>query len=50
MERLLRLLPADEVDRTPMTTHEFASDGMERTFEVSHKNEDDVVKVLIRFG
>lgn len=50
MERLLRLLRADEVDPAPMTTHEFAFDDTERTLEVPDKKLDGVVKVLIWFG
>ncbi|MBD0424780.1 NAD(P)-dependent alcohol dehydrogenase [Streptomyces sp. TRM S81-3] len=49
MERLLRVLEARMVDPSPMTTHEFAFDDMERAFEVSDKKLDDVVKVLIGF-
>jgi threonine dehydrogenase-like Zn-dependent dehydrogenase len=49
MERLLRVLEARMVDPSPMTTHEFAFDEMERAFEVSDKKLDDVVKVLIGF-
>jgi threonine dehydrogenase-like Zn-dependent dehydrogenase len=49
MQRLLRLLRAGRVDPTPMTTHTFAFDDMERAFEVSDKKLEDVVKVLIRF-
>ncbi|MFF9020526.1 NAD(P)-dependent alcohol dehydrogenase [Streptomyces eurythermus] len=49
MERLLRVLEARMVDPSPMTTHEFAFDDMERAFEVSDKKLDDVVKVLISF-
>ncbi|MEV5546321.1 NAD(P)-dependent alcohol dehydrogenase [Streptomyces sp. NPDC052309] len=49
MERLLRVLEAGMVDPSPMTTHEFAFDDMERAFEVSDKKLDDVVKVLIGF-
>jgi threonine dehydrogenase-like Zn-dependent dehydrogenase len=49
MERLLRVLEARMVDPSPMTTHEFAFEDMERAFEVSDKKLDDVVKVLIGF-
>ncbi|MDT0343889.1 zinc-binding dehydrogenase [Streptomyces litchfieldiae] len=49
MERLLRLLETQRVDPSPMTTHEFSFDDMERAFEVSDKKLEDVVKVLITF-
>jgi threonine dehydrogenase-like Zn-dependent dehydrogenase len=49
MERLLRVLETKRVDPTPMTTHTFQFDDMERAFEVSDKKLDDVVKVLIVF-
>ncbi|PZG18242.1 NAD(P)-dependent alcohol dehydrogenase [Nonomuraea aridisoli] len=49
MERLLRVLAAKRLDPTPMTTHTFPFDEMERAFEVSDKKLEDVVKVLIRF-
>jgi isopropanol dehydrogenase (NADP+) len=49
MARLLRVLAAERVDPTSMTTHTFRFDEMERAFEVSDKKLDDVVKVLIGF-
>ncbi|MFI7612027.1 NAD(P)-dependent alcohol dehydrogenase [Nonomuraea terrae] len=49
MERLLRVLAGKRLDPTPMTTHTFHFDEMERAFEVSDKKLEDVVKVLIRF-
>ncbi|GEC02407.1 putative NADP-dependent isopropanol dehydrogenase [Streptomyces spinoverrucosus] len=49
MERLLRVLEAQLVDPSHMTTHEFRFDDMERAFEVSDKKLDDVVKVMITF-
>lgn len=49
MERMLRLVASRRIDPTPMTTHTFGFDEMERAFEVSDKKLDDVVKVLINF-
>jgi len=49
MERLLRVLEANRLDPTSMTTHTFGFDEMERAFEVADKKLDDVVKVLITF-
>jgi isopropanol dehydrogenase (NADP+) len=49
MERLLRVLESGHVDPTPMTTHTFAFDDMERAFEVSDQKLDGVIKPLITF-
>lgn len=49
MQRLLRILETKRVDPTPMTTHTFHFDEMERAFEVSDKKLDDVIKPLIVF-
>jgi threonine dehydrogenase-like Zn-dependent dehydrogenase len=49
MSQLLRTLEMKRVDPTPMTTHTFRFDDMERAFEVADKKLEDVVKVLIRF-
>jgi isopropanol dehydrogenase (NADP+) len=49
MERLLRVLETKRVDPTPMTSHTFGFEQMERAFEVADKKLDDVVKVLITF-
>jgi threonine dehydrogenase-like Zn-dependent dehydrogenase len=49
MQRLLRVLETKRVDPTPMTTHTFRFDDMERAFEVSDKKLEDVVKVLVVF-
>lgn len=49
MERLLRVLEGKRLDPTRLTTHTFRFDDMERAFEVSDKELDDVVKVLITF-
>ncbi|MFB8773818.1 NAD(P)-dependent alcohol dehydrogenase [Streptomyces broussonetiae] len=49
MERLLRILGAQLVDPSHMTTHEFDFADMERAFEVSDKKLDNVVKVMITF-
>lgn len=49
MERLLRVLETKRVDPTLMTTHTFPFDDMERAFEVSDKEPDDVIKPPIVF-
>ena len=50
MERLLRLLERDRVDPTLMTTHTFAVDEMDRSFEIMDKKPDGVLKPLIVFA
>ena len=47
MDRLLRVLEMNRVDRTLMTTHMFRFDEMERAFEVADRKLDNVVKVLM---
>lgn len=49
MERLLQVLRAKRVDPTPMTTHRFSFDQLERGFEVMDKKLDGVIKPLIEF-
>ncbi len=49
LERLLRLLEMKRVDPTPMTTHTFAFDALDRAFEIMDKKLDGVLKPLITF-
>jgi threonine dehydrogenase-like Zn-dependent dehydrogenase len=49
LERLLRLLEADRVDPTPMTTHEFPFEETDEAYRLMESKEDDVVKPLIDF-
>lgn len=49
MERLLRVIESGQVDPTPMTTHTFPFDQMERGFDIMDKKLDNVLKVLITF-
>jgi threonine dehydrogenase-like Zn-dependent dehydrogenase len=49
MDRLLRVLETKRLDPTPMTTHTFGFDQMERAFEVADQKLDDAIKVLVRF-
>ncbi len=49
MERLLRLLENGRVDPTPMTTHTFRFDELDRAFEIMDKKLDGVIKPLIVF-
>lgn len=49
MKRLFRLLQTGRVDPTPMTTHEFAFEEIERAFRMMETKEDGIIKPLIRF-
>ncbi len=50
MERLLRLIERGRIDPTPMTTHTFRFEDMEKAFHMMETKEDDILKPLIRFG
>jgi threonine dehydrogenase-like Zn-dependent dehydrogenase len=50
MTRILRLMLSGRVDPTPMTTHTFAFDDIERAFEMMITKEDGIIKPLITFG
>jgi isopropanol dehydrogenase (NADP+) len=50
ISRLLRLLETERLDPTPMTTHTFGFDEIEKAFHMMEKKEDGVIKPLIDFG
>jgi threonine dehydrogenase-like Zn-dependent dehydrogenase len=50
MARIFRLMDTGRVDPTPMTTHEFGFDQIERAFEMMASKEDGIIKPLITFG
>ncbi|MFW6066768.1 MAG: NAD(P)-dependent alcohol dehydrogenase [Myxococcota bacterium] len=50
MKRLMRVLELGRVDPTPMTTHRFRFDELDRAFHMMDKKEDGIVKPLISFG
>jgi threonine dehydrogenase-like Zn-dependent dehydrogenase len=50
MDRLFRLLRTNRVDPTPMTTHRFGFDEIERAFELMTNKEDGIIKPLITFS
>ena len=50
MERLLRIIRNGRVDPTPMTTHRFSFDEIERAFEMMKTKEDGIIKPIITFG
>ena len=49
MKRLMRLLQRGRVDPTPLTTHRFDFDEIDRAFEMMRTKEDGIIKPLIRF-
>jgi threonine dehydrogenase-like Zn-dependent dehydrogenase len=49
MQRLLRLLETGRVDPTPLTTHTFAFDDLEKAFHMMETKEDGMIKPLIGF-
>jgi isopropanol dehydrogenase (NADP+) len=50
MGRLLRLLEKSRVDPTPMTTHTFDFEQLDRAFEMMKSKADGIIKPLIRFA
>ena len=48
--RIFRLMQTGKVDPTPMTTHEFGFDEIERAFAMMQNKEDGIIKPLIHFG
>lgn len=49
MKRLLRLIETGRVDPTPMTTHTFGFEEIEKAFHMMEAKEDGIIKPLIRF-
>lgn len=49
MKRLLRLIETGRVDPTPLTTHRFPFDQIERAFEMMRTKEDGMLKPMILF-
>ena len=49
MQRLLRLIEMGRIDQTPMTTHTFAFEQIERAFAIMSSKEENVIKPLITF-
>jgi threonine dehydrogenase-like Zn-dependent dehydrogenase len=49
MNRLLRLLENGRVDPTPLTTHRFTFEQLDRAFRMMETKEDGIVKPLIVF-
>ncbi len=49
MKRLLRLIETERVDPTPMTTHTFGFEQLDKAFEMMKTKEDNIIKPLINF-
>ena len=49
LRRIFRLMETGKVDPTPMTTHEFGFDEIERAFRMMEAKEDGIIKPLIHF-
>lgn len=49
MQRLLRLLEMDRVDPTPLTTHTFKFDDLDKAFQIMSTKADGIIKPLIVF-
>jgi len=49
LSRLLRMLQNGRIDPTPLTSHEFPFDQMDRAFSLMASKEDDVIKPLVVF-
>ena len=49
MERIFSLLQSGRVDPTPMTTHTFGFDDVEKAFALMTSKEDNIIKPLITF-
>lgn len=49
LARLLTILQHGRIDPTPLTTHTFAFDDLEKAFEIMDKKSDNVIKPLIVF-
>ncbi|MBL6752324.1 MAG: NAD(P)-dependent alcohol dehydrogenase [Nevskia sp.] len=49
MTRLLRLLDTGKIDPTPMTTHRFGFDQVERAFRLMESKAENIIKPLVTF-
>lgn len=47
--RILRLIQNGRIDPTPMTTHTFPFDDIERAFELMRSKQDGIIKPLVTF-
>ena len=49
MKRLIRLIETGQVDPTPLTTHRFKFQELEKAFHMMETKEDGIIKPLIVF-
>lgn len=49
MERLLRLIKNNRIDPTPLTSHTFHFNDIEKAFHMMETKEDGMIKPLILF-
>ncbi len=49
MTRMMRLMSSGRIDPTPMTTHTFTFDEVQRAFDMMVTKEDGIIKPLITF-
>jgi threonine dehydrogenase-like Zn-dependent dehydrogenase len=49
MGRLLRLIKNGRIDPTPLTTHEFTFDEVDKAFELMQTKGDGIIKPLVTF-
>ena len=49
MTRLIRLLENRRVDPTPLTTHRFKFDQVDKALQLMASKEDGIIKPLIQF-
>lgn len=49
MKRLLRLIEMKRIDPTPMTTHRFSFDDVDKAFNLMASKDDGIIKPLVTF-
>ncbi|YAL84405.1 NAD(P)-dependent alcohol dehydrogenase [Dermacoccaceae bacterium W4C1] len=50
MERIFTLMTTGKIDPTPMTTHKFGFDDVEKAYKIMENKEDGVIKPLITYA
>lgn len=50
LSRIFRLMATGKIDPTPMTTHEFAFEEVQRAFTMMRDRQDGIIKPLITFA
>jgi threonine dehydrogenase-like Zn-dependent dehydrogenase len=49
IQNLLRMIEKNRIDPTPMTTHTFSFEEMEKAFHMMETKDDNIIKPLIVF-